>query len=296
MDSSKKHPTYYLLDVFTNEQFGGNQLALFPDASEINPELFQTIASEFNLSETVFLFPPTKEKENYSMRIFTPLCELPTAGHPTIGTAHFLASLNSSLTRITLNQEVGEIEVTINRINGKPDSIIMSQPLPFFGKTFDNKKAIAEMISINEEDVGITPIQEISCGNVFLFIPVRSAEILRQVKLNSAKWESLKNTFESIGIYIFSVKDVMDGDVQGRLFAPAMGIIEDPATGSANGPLACYIHKYDLLNFPIVSLQGLEMGRPSKLHLNIRSNANNQIDGVYVGGQSVIMGKGELFI
>ncbi len=94
------NPTYYLLDVFTDKKFGGNQLALFPDASNISPDLFQTIAAEFNLSETVFLFPPKSNAENYSMRIFTPATELPTAGHPTIGTAQFLASQNPQLSTV----------------------------------------------------------------------------------------------------------------------------------------------------------------------------------------------------
>ncbi len=172
----------------------------------------------------------------------------------------------------------------------------MKQPLPDFGKIFENRAAIAKMISLKEEDLASSPIQEISCGNAFLMIPIASANLLQQIKLNHGQWESLKKEFVSTGIYIFSTSDVENGYVKGRMFAPALGITEDPATGSANGPLACYLHRYCKSEFPVTSLQGFEMGRPSTIHLDITTDDKNTIDGVYVGGQSVIIGKGELFI
>jgi trans-2,3-dihydro-3-hydroxyanthranilate isomerase len=288
--------TYFLLDVFTDQMFGGNQLAIFPDGQAIHPDLFQKIAAEFNLSETVFLFPSETEEEPLSMRIFTPTTELPTAGHPTIGTAHYLASRSEMIKSLTLNQKVGLIKVDIQYKDNEPSMITMQQPLPTFGKTYTNSAAIAEMISLKADDLDIYPIQEISCGNSFLFIPIKSAKLLAKAKIDSAKWEQLNAQFESKGIYVFSINDVEGGAVQGRMFAPALGITEDPATGSANGPLGCYLSKYTSCDFPIVSLQGFEMGRPSYLHLNIRKNENGDINKVEVGGQSVIIGTGELFL
>lgn len=111
-----------------------------------------------------------------------------------------------------------------------------------------------------------------------------------------SKWEALKDLFKSAGIYIFSTQDVVNGNVKGRIFAPALGITEDPATGSANGPMACHLHHHNLCSFPAVSLQSMEMGRPSSLQLNLSKDDTNQIESVFVGVKSVLIGKGAFFI
>ncbi|WP_258104119.1 PhzF family phenazine biosynthesis protein [Marinoscillum sp. MHG1-6] len=290
------NPTYYLLDVFTDELFGGNQLAVIPDASHINPDLFQKIAGEFNLSETVFLFPPDKLGDGYSMRIFTPKVELPTAGHPTIGTAYYLASQNEGVLEIELIQKVGKIKVTIDYENDKVGTINMFQPLPTFGQLFENRSEIANMVSLEESDLDNLPIQAISCGNEFLFIPVKSVQTLSRAKVDTAKWEQMRDSFGKTELYVFSINKVEGGQVRGRMFAPGIGITEDPATGSANGPLACYLNRYTELTFPITSLQGFEMGRPSHLFLDVKKDENGEINEVKVGGKSKFVGKGELFL
>ncbi|MFY0601326.1 MAG: PhzF family phenazine biosynthesis protein [Cyclobacteriaceae bacterium] len=289
--------SYYLLDVFSDKMFGGNQLAIFPDASEIDPSLFQKIAKEFNIAETVFLFPPQSNEEVPSMRIFTPDAELPTAGHPTIGTAYFLAAQQNSKSIIELEQKVGRIKVEISYLqNGEPDLLTMYQPLPVFGNLISKKNQVASMLSLRLEDLEDLPIQEISCGNNFLLVPVKSISILQKIKINLAEWGKLDQDLDSAGIYVFTLNGVENGDVQGRMFAPKLGINEDPATGSANGPLACYLSEYNLANFPMTSLQGFEMGRPSYLYLDIEKDLEDKISSVKVSGRCKFVGQGELFL
>jgi len=285
---------YYLLDVFTSTPLSGNQLAVFPDASDIDPACFQSIAKEFNLSETVFLFP-TKSGKNPVMRIFTPGKELPTAGHPTIGTAYILAR-KTGKTSITFKQKIGDIPVRISYRDGMPDLITMDQPLPVYGQILEDKAAAAAMLSLNPEDIADTPIQEISCGNNILFIPLRHVEILHKIKVRTDILEALSSKIDTTQLYCFSIYGVKGGDVQGRMFAPLLGISEDPATGSANGPLACYLVKHQLLNMPVLSHQGYEMGRPSQLHLDIIRDGKDEISEVKVGGKCQLVGKGELFL
>lgn len=293
------HASYYLLDVFTEEKFGGNQLAIFPDARFIQPELFQKIARELNLSETVFLFPPEKEPY-YRMRIFTPGQELPTAGHPTVGTGYYLTrELHpgpTSTTQIKLQQEIGLITVDVKFKNNQPDMITMYQPLPKFGPIHSISPELASLLSIEEEDLDQHPIQEVSCGNNVLLIPVKDTEVLSKISFRMDVWQQIKSQIHDAFIYVFTLKGVTGGDVQGRMFAPDAGILEDPATGSANGPLICYLHLYELVKNPIKSLQGYEMGRPSQLFLDVSKNAAGEIREVKVGGKCVYIGKGTLYL
>lgn len=291
---------YYLLDVFTDEKYGGNPLAIFPDARMISEHLFPKIARELNLSETVFLFPPEKS-ENYSMRIFTPGGELPTAGHPTVGTAYYLSReiehpANGTL-QITLNQKIGNVEVFVAFVNNIPELVTMHQPLPEFGPRHDEKKAaIADMLSLTPDELGDLPIQEVSCGNNTLIVPVRSTKELSKIAIKTDQWKQLKKETGDAFLYVFTTKGVKNGDVQGRMFAPEIGIAEDPATGSANGPLACYLTAHGIISMPAKSLQGYEMGRPSQLYLDTATDEEGKISEVKVAGKSVFMGKGYHFL
>lgn len=286
--------SYFLLDVFSDQIFSGNQLAVFPDANDINPNIFQSIARELNLSETVFVLR-SKTGINPTMRIFTPTRELPTAGHPTIGTAYLLAK-ESGEKSIEVNQKIGPIKVAIDYENGEPGMITMSQPLPVYGRIFGDRKSIAEMLSLKEKELDEYSIQEISCGNNILLIPIRHVEILKKIKIKTDQLEELATKIDTTQLYCFSIHGVQGGDVHGRMFAPLLGIYEDPATGSANGPLACYLAKHGILKMPVVSLQGLEMGRPSKLYLDLGFSADNEISEVKVAGKCKLVGKGELFL
>ncbi|XOV91437.1 MAG: PhzF family phenazine biosynthesis protein [Bacteroidota bacterium] len=286
--------SYYLLDVFTDKLFSGNQLAVFPDAADINPDSFQQIAKEFNLSETVFVIRSTTD-DHHTMRIFTPGRELPTAGHPTIGTAFLLAG-ESGKKLITVHQKVGLIEVEIKYENEEPDLITMKQPLPVFGRFFEDHDAIASMLSLEKSDLDDYPIQEVSCGNNILFIPIRQTDTLKNIKVRTDLLEDLSRKIDTTQLYCYSIHGVIGGDIQGRMFAPLLGIYEDPATGSANGPLACYLHHHGILKMPVVSLQGYEMGRPSKLFLDLLINEDGTIKEVKVAGKCKLVGKGELFL
>lgn len=286
--------SYHLLDVFTDKVFSGNQLAVFTDADDIDPALFQSIARELNLSETVFVLKSTYH-EHPTMRIFTPLTELPTAGHPTIGTAYLLAKETGQST-IIVKQKVGQIKVQVDYENDLPSLITMNQPLPTFGRILEHRELMATALSVDPDDLTNAPIQEVSCGNDVLFIPIREAATLSRIKIIPHLLEELSSSIDITMIYPFSTQGVKGGDVQGRMFAPMLGVYEDPATGSANGPLACYLTRYDLLSMPALSLQGVEMGRPSQLHLDISQDTDGTITAVKVGGTCQLVGKGKLFL
>lgn len=291
---------YYLLDVFTEVKYGGNQLAIFPDAQHIDEKVFQKIARELNLSETVFLFPPDKT-ENYSMRIFTPGKELPTAGHPTIGTAHYLGGIldhqPAGTLKISLQQKVGLIDVYVDMNQNKPGLITMHQPLPVFGPMHNDKREeLSIILGLSIDDIADAPIQEVSCGNNTLLVPLKSVRSLKNIRLKADIWTNFKHKVGNAFIYPYTLTGVKGGDVQGRMFAPEIGISEDPATGSANGPLAAYLTRHKLLPMPAKSLQGIEMGRPSQIYLDTEADSKENITAVKVSGRCVFTGEGVHFL
>ncbi len=291
---------YFLLDVFTEKKYGGNQLAVFPDATRIDENLFQKIAKELNLSETVFLYPPV-DGGNYRMRIFTPGKELPTAGHPTIGTAFYLtrelAHHAVGTQKITLDQQVGPVDVFIHYKDNIPDLITMHQPLPVFGDRHDDRREeIASILGLNLTDMANAPIQEVSCGNNTLLVPVKSTDDLSRIRLKTDQWIDAKQRYGDALLYVYTLGGVENGDVQGRMFAPEIGIMEDPATGSANGPLAAYLTAYQLIKMPATSLQGYEMGRPSQIFLDTEKNEDGSFKKVTISGKCVYTGEGIHFL
>ena len=293
-----KKAKYHLLDVFTNKKFGGNQLAIFEDATEIPSEIFQKIARELNLSETVFLFPKNT-CGRYPMRIFTPVKELPTAGHPSIGTAYFLAQnfpKGDGIITIALNQNIGPIEVKIEMSKKGPLMATMYQVCPHFGDILDNRSEIAELLNLTASDLMNYPIQEVSCGVPYIIVPVKTLENIQNLTFNTQVWKQLKSTLKDLSVYVFTPQGLLpNSDLHGRMFAPEIGITEDPATGSANGPLACYLFKYGIKKGPLISEQGFEMNRPSILHIEIESE-KEIIKNVKVGGQAVFVGQGQFII
>ena len=291
---------YFLLDVFTEKKYGGNQLAVFPDAKRIDENLFQKIAKELNLSETVFLYPPV-DGGNYRMRIFTPGKELPTAGHPTIGTAFYLtrqlAHHAVGTQKITLDQHVGPVDVFIHYKDNIPDLITMHQPLPVFGDRHDDRREeIVSILGLNLTDIADAPIQEVSCGNNTLLVPVKSTDDLSRIRLKTDQWIDAKHRYGDALLYVYTLGGVENGDVQGRMFAPEIGIMEDPATGSANGPLAAYLTAYQLIKMPATSLQGYEMGRPSQIFLDTEKNEDGSFKKVTISGKCVYTGEGIHFL
>lgn len=295
---------YQLVDVFTNERFGGNQLAVFTNGRGLETDLMQRIAKELNLSETVFVLPPDDPANDWKLRIFTPGTELPMAGHPTIGTSYVLArehlvNITPEQPMIRLEEKVGMIPVTFDFDEGGHLQISMQQPNPTFGPEFPDRAVIAEMLSINMEDLADTPLEVVSCGVPFLFVPIRNLRAIQAIKLRTDMWEQHLKDFAGPHVFVFTEETEQDGStVHSRMFAPAMGIAEDPATGGASGPLGSYLVRHGLVSgnpVHIVSEQGFELGRKSFIHIDIRQEGG-QINFVSVGGQCVAIGEGVIEI
>jgi len=297
----KLHP-YHLVDVFTDRPFGGNPLAVFLEGGEIPERSMQAIAKELNLSETTFVLPPQDSANDFRVRIFTPMQELPMAGHPTVGTTFVLArtgliSSAAARTTITLEEGVGLIPVTIDWQSGQPSFIEMRQPLPKFSPPFEDRRGIAEMLSLEPEAIRADLlVQVVSCGVPFLFVPVTSLEAIRRVRFRSDVAERL--TVEAGNTFVFTMETEFAGShVHSRMLAPLLGVPEDAATGGASGPLGCYLVQHGLVEsegeLRCVSEQGIEMGRPSFLHIRIR-HTGGEITAVHVGGTCCYMGSGQL--
>ena len=295
---------YQIVDVFTDRAFGGNPLAVFTNGRGIEPELMQSIAKELNLSETTFVLPPENPENDYRVRIFTPTAELPMAGHPTVGTSFILArehmiELGSEQTTIKLEEVVGTISVQLNFKDSQPDLIWMQQPLPTFGPRYDETELIAEMLSIAPEAIATEwPIEVVSCGVPFLYVPLKDLASIRATRLRLDVWERTLRASGVSGVFVFTKETELEGSsVHSRMFAPGLGITEDPATGAASGPLGCYLVRYEV--FPatqkavLTSEQGIEMGRPSIIKIIIEQDAG-EINRVRIGGQCRFMGEGYL--
>jgi trans-2,3-dihydro-3-hydroxyanthranilate isomerase len=300
---------YQLVDVFTDRAFGGNPLAVFPDARDLTPTQMQAIARELNLSETAFVLPPTDSRNDYRVRIFTPAVELPMAGHPTIGTAFVLALEDmigccEAVTTLQLEEGVGVIPVQITWHCDAPASIQMSQPLPIFGPQFTDVGVIAAMLSIEERAIRETelPMEVVSCGVPFLFVPVRRLQDAQRIQFRRDVWERTLKDFVAPHVFVFTPEtENRVATIHSRMFAPAMGISEDPATGAASGPLGCYLVRHKVIvaaangAIEFVSEQGIEIGRPSFIRVRIDLHAQ-EIVGVSVGGTCYSVGQGYLYV
>jgi trans-2,3-dihydro-3-hydroxyanthranilate isomerase len=291
---------YYLLDVFTKESFGGNQLAIFPDDRNISESLKPRIARELNLSETVFL-SPTVQDLPIPMRIFTPGGEVPTAGHPTVGTAYYLsrelAHDYETPLEITFQQKIGPIKAEVFFENNLPYKAVMYQPLPKFGVEYQNRGDFAKLLSLEEQDLLHYPVQWVSCGLPYVIIPVVSLEKVKAIQFRLDIWQTLRKQVDQAFIYAFTpYGETKEGDLHGRMFAPDIGVFEDAATGSANGPLGCYVTHHKIKESPFLSEQGFEMGRRSLINIEIQEDDEKNIHQVKVGGSCVFMGKGEIFL
>jgi trans-2,3-dihydro-3-hydroxyanthranilate isomerase len=226
------------------------------------------------------------------------------AGHPTVGTAFVLArkglvQVTEPTTRITFEEKVGEIPVTLTTLANHQLSIQMRQPLPTFGEHFADRAAIAEMLSLKLEDLDADlPLEVVSCGVPFLFAPIKSLAAIQTIRFRQDVWERTLKDFAAPQIFVFTREVETSGStVHSRMFAPALSVPEDPATGAASGPLGCYLVRHKLVesasSVEIVSEQGLEMGRPSFIQIKIDSTGD-EIIGVYVGGQCHFMGAGSI--
>jgi trans-2,3-dihydro-3-hydroxyanthranilate isomerase len=296
---------YFTADVFTNRVFGGNQLAVFPDASGIAPDLMPLIAREFNYSETTFVLPPDDPSHTKRVRIFTPGGELQFAGHPTVGTAHVLATigaiaLTGDETPIVLEEGVGPVPVVIRSANGRPVfSQLSVAKLPEVGPPPPSNAVLADMLSLSPNDLlgdKMSP-EAVSCGTPFLFVPLRDRGAVARARPKVDLLEAALGNYLTNMVFVFAVDlERPESPVRARMFAPMIGVPEDPATGSAAVGLGGYLAARDgrrngLLTWRVE--QGFEMGRPSILDVEV-DKREGEVTGARVGGESVIVCEGVL--
>lgn len=287
---------YHLVDVFTTVPFGGNQLAVFPDAEGLSAPLMQRIARELNLSESAFVLPSTTA--DFRVRFFTPMMELPLAGHPTIGTAFVLGQANRLPPGAHFSFEEGVGLVPMTRDG---DGFYMQQPIPQFGPVLADRAAVAAMLSLAPADLlEAFPVQVVSSGVPFTYVPVASLEAIRRVQFRRDVWSSVLEHTEGPQVFAFTPETAEPGHtVHARMFAPTMGISEDPATGAACGPLGAYLLKHGLVQGdPAVAMvceQGYEIGRPSQIRIRVEHDGA-ALSKVLVGGTAVAMGSGQLVV
>ncbi|MBA3886259.1 MAG: PhzF family phenazine biosynthesis protein [Acidobacteria bacterium] len=295
---------YLHLDVFTDRPFEGNQLAVFPEPGDASTGLMQTITREMNFSECTFIFPPEGDGD-VRMRIFTPDSELPMAGHPTIGSTFALAEegvIAPERETFVFELGVGPTPVSLEWDADRLAFAWMTQPLPGFGDIIEDRSGLAAAVGVDAPDLLDQPIQVVSCGVPFLFVPLVTRGAVDSVSVDR---RALARVLRDAGLdelptFVFTPdRTGASGDetVYSRMLAPGFGIAEDPATGGASGPLGCYLLRHGLVTGDharsLLSLQGVAMQRPSRIHISIESRGG-EIARVRVGGKSVLVGTGEI--
>ena len=295
---------YLHYDVFTSNRFEGNQLAVCPDPGTLTAEQMQKIAQEMNFSETTFIYPAERGGD-VRMRIFTPAEELPMAGHPTIGSTFALAHegvIAAGRNEFVFELGVGPIPVSLEWQNGRLSFAWMTQLLPTFGGVIENRTAFAAAIGLAESDVVEgAPVQSVTCGVPFLFVALRTRAAVDAVAIDKKGLArcSEEAQLPELPVFFFTTEGHGAETVYSRMLAPGFGIAEDPATGGASGPLGCYLLQYGFVDASkarsMVSLQGVAMRRPSRIHISIDSDGG-RITRVRVGGQAVLVGGGNILI
>jgi len=290
--------TFYIVDVFAERKYEGNQLAVIRDASEFSDEQMQKITREMNYSETTFITSEEERNGGYDVRIFTPGVEVPFAGHPTLGTAFVIHQeiVKQPVETIHLNLKVGQIPVTFKKTEQGEEILWMKQIEPSFGETLD-AEAISRVLSIDRNQIDDRfPIQEVSTGLYFIIVPLRDLAAVRQARIVRDQLFKLVETIQAKFILVFCPETYhQDNDLNVRVFCDYVGIPEDPATGSGNGCLAGYLVKHRYFGSNQIDIrveQGYEIDRPSLLCLKARDN--DGIIDVNVGGNVVMVAEGEL--
>jgi trans-2,3-dihydro-3-hydroxyanthranilate isomerase len=289
---------YLHYDVFTDRRFGGNQLAIFPEAAGLTTRRMQQIARELGFAETTFVTSAERPDTDIRMRIFTPASEMPMAGHPTIGSTFALARegrIGEGRRDWVFGLNIGPIPVALEWTGARLDFVWMTQPRPEFGPQFEDVAAVAGALGVREEDIRATglPIERVSCGVPFVIVPLAT-----RAAVDSAVPDIRLLRFEA---YLFTTEGpaLGSGDdsavTYSRMFAPGLGVYEDPATGSASGPLGAYLVRHSVIAAEragnVLNLQGVRLGRPSWIHMSIDA-PNGSIARVRVGGTSVFVAEG----
>jgi trans-2,3-dihydro-3-hydroxyanthranilate isomerase len=298
---------YLTCDVFTSVPFGGNQLAVFPDARGIPEHRLLDVTREFNYSETTFVFPPDDAKHSRRVRIFTPGGEVPFAGHPTVGTAHALAesgelALTGDLTHIVLEEQVGPVPVSIRAEGGHPVFAQLSVArLPEVLAPPPSRDELARVLGLEVDDLlgGDWSPQSLSCGLPFLFVPLHDRGAVARARIRMDAWDATLRNAPVSEIMVFAAGGERPGtDYRARMFAPGLNVPEDPATGSACAALGGYLAARDPRQdgtLRWVVEQGFEMGRPSMLEVEA-DVTRGAVTAVRVGGDTVLVCEGTMAI
>jgi len=275
---------YTVVDVFTTEALEGNALAVFSNASGMDETTMQRIARELNLAETSFVLPATREDCAARVRFFTPVREMPFAGHPTVGTGFVLMQKEIApphSTAFILEEQIGPV---LLRIEAGPRPLISLRVPPIREASCYNAALCAQVLGLQEQDLLPIKPQLLSAGNPTVFVAAKDKAVVDRAWLDLAGLRTLKGE-ESEPFCVFLFAPTPEG-AYSRMFAPEYGIAEDPATGSSTGPLAVYMIRHGLLSgrsgTRFVSEQGTKMGRRSLLHVEIQGNEG--VDGIFVGG------------
>jgi trans-2,3-dihydro-3-hydroxyanthranilate isomerase len=299
---------FVIADVFTEKRFGGNQLAVFLDGSGLDDETMQDIAREMHFSETTFLFPPEKGGD-YRVRIFTPEIELPFAGHPIVGTANVIVAegmkaITGPVTKLTLEAGVGPIQVDVNTEGGNAGHTTMTQPMPEVRAALDDIEPLARALSLEPSRIAHKglPVEVIYNGIAVMIVAAASRSAVERIKVDTGALDAISERMGAQTVLVFTLETVHPtSTVHCRVFAPGAGVIEDAATGSANGPLGFYLVRHGLVDTApvtrIISEQGYEMRRPSHLHIEVDFDSDTaEVAGIRVGGGVVIAGRGEILV
>lgn len=287
--NSRKSYRYRVVDVFSSEPLAGNPLAVFPEARALSTDLMQKIARELNLSETVFLLPPTRPDCAAKLRIFTPGKEMDFAGHPTVGTAFILLDegiVPQGTERFVIEENVGPISISVDP---QPSPKTPSPKLwlitpPLREDILVAKKTAAALLGLKDSQLLDFPPQILDAGNPTLFVPVSDRETVDRISFDSSAWAGFKLEHRS-PLCLFAFATTPEG-AYSRMFALDYGVYEDPATGSSTGSLASYMMRHGLVSSKagttFCSEQGTRMGRRSILH--VRIHGDEGVDGIAVGG------------
>jgi trans-2,3-dihydro-3-hydroxyanthranilate isomerase len=294
---------FVTVDVFTDRKFGGNPLAVLPDASGLSTEQMQKIAAEFNLAETTFVLPPQDPAHTANVRIFTPKAEMPFAGHPNVGTAFVLARAGGTHGRkiagdkLVFEEKAGLVPIDIVRDKGEVIAARLAAPQQLSLGEEVSPGIVAEAVGLTAADIVGTPIVA-STGNNFLFARVASRAVLKRATYNIETFKKHLPMNRTVGVHLYVEAAEHGVEIQTRMFAPLFGVPEDPATGSANisliGLLAHLDKRADLTLSKIIG-QGFDMGRPSVLQASAEKKAG-KVTATYIGGRCVPMMSGTIEI
>lgn len=297
---------FYTLDVFTEDRFAGNPLAVVLDADGLSSERMARIASEFNLSETVFVLKPENPAHSARLRIFTPAAELPFAGHPTIGTGALLAELRArevgsgGSALVMLEENIGVVRVGVRMADNAATFAEFDAPkIPVEVGSVPSRDDLGSAVGLIPSEIGFANHRptRFSAGPDFTFIPVASLDAIGKAAANLAHWRSVFGERDETGTFLYTSQVVHGAShYHARMFAPMHGIMEDPATGSAAAAFAGVIAKFDS---PPAGLhkrqieQGVEMGRPSFIELSLEMT-NSNLANVRIGGRAVRISHGRM--